>query len=165
MIEKIENMKTLFAIDCTISLNGNNLYFSKLRDIKNKYYNISRGDKFYIWGDGYFCKNESEIEAFILVKCGFFKERHGYYIAEIGKETKSENFEHLIIITDGSVDSHDIDESDRRVHEYGLHFKYVSYYIIGSNGDESVGCPYARGNPNTIYIIDNDGNEKCYLGK
>ena len=164
-MSEIENMKTLFAIDCTISLNGNNLYFSKLRDIKNKYYNSSRGDKFYIWGDGYLCKNESEIDAFILVKCGFFKERHNYYIAEIGKETKSENFEHLIIITDGSVCSNDIDESDKRVLKYGLHFKYVSNYIIGSNGDESVGCPYARGNQGATYKIDNYGNEHCYQRK
>ena len=33
-----------------------------------------------------------------------------YYIAEIGKETLNENFEHLIIVTDGKVSEGDIDE-------------------------------------------------------
>ena len=60
-----------------------------------------------------------------------------YLIAEIGRETKRENFEHLIIVTDGQVGSGDIDESDRRVNNYGLQYSYVSTYIIGSGGSSS----------------------------
>ena len=53
-----------------------------------------------------------------------------YYFAEIGRVSKNENFEHLIFVTDGEVDTDDIDESDRRVEKYGLQYSYVSTYII-----------------------------------
>ena len=36
-----------------------------------------------------------------------------YYIAEIWRETKNKNFEHLIIVTDGEVNTYDIDETVR----------------------------------------------------
>ena len=81
-------------------------------------------------------------------------------IADIGRDTKNEHFEHLIIVTDGCVDTGSIDESDRRVQQYGLQYSYVSTYIIGSGGDESVGCPFSRGCPGITYIIDDNGNER-----
>ena len=116
------------------------IYFRKLRELRNQYYNSSRGDKFYTWGSSFYYLTESQMDNFISEEDGP-DGTSSYYIAEIGRETKGENFEHLIIVTDGQVGSGDIDESDRRVHEYGLRFKYVSNYIIGSKGDESVGCP------------------------
>ena len=153
-----ENMKTLFAVDCSGSISGNQNYFRKLRELRLKYYNSSRGDKFYTWGSDYYYKTEAEMDRFIA-------DMHGpdgttsYYIAEIGRATKNENFEHLIIVTDGEVDTDDIDESDRRVQQYGLQYSYVSTYIIGSGGNESVGCPFSRGCPGVTYIIDDYGNE------
>ena len=54
----------------------------------------------------------------------------------------------------------DGDISDERVKNYGLQYSYVSTYIIGSGGNESVGCPYSRGCPGVTYIIDNNGNER-----
>ena len=63
-------------------------------------------------------------------------------------------------MTDGGVGSGDIDESDRRVKKYGLQYSYVSTYIIGRGGEESVGCPYSRGCPGVTYLIDMNGNEK-----
>ena len=42
-----ENMKTLFAADCSSSITGNKVYFAKLRYLRNKYYKSSGGDKFY----------------------------------------------------------------------------------------------------------------------
>ena len=42
-----ENMKILFAVYCSSSISGNIVYFSKLRELRNKYYKNSRGDKFY----------------------------------------------------------------------------------------------------------------------
>ena len=83
-----------------------------------------------------------------------------YLIAEIGRETKSDNFEHLVIVTDGGVGSGDIDESDNRVKQYGLQYSFVSTYIIGRGGEESVGCPYSRGCPGVTYLIDMKGNER-----
>ena len=154
-----ENMKTLFAVDCSGSISGREIYFRKLRELRLKYYNGNRGDKFYTWGSSYYYKTESEMDSFIANKYG----RDGtcsYYIAEIGRVTKNENFEHLIIVTDGCVGTGDIDESERRVSQYGLQYSYVSSYIIGSGGNESVGCPFSRGCPGVTYIIDNYGNER-----
>ena len=154
-----ENMKTLFAVDCSSSISGCDNYFRKLRDLRLKYYKSSRGDKFYTWGSNYYYKNEQEMDSFIASKYGP-DGTYSYYIAEIGRVTKNENFEHLIIVTDGEVSTSDIDESDRRVQEYGWQYSYVSTYIIGSGGNESVGCPFSRGCPGITYIIDNNGNEK-----
>ena len=98
------------------------------------------------------------MDAFISRMKGQGK-RCSHFIAEIGRETKNENFEHLIIVSDGCVSASEIDESDTKVYKYGLQYSYVSNYII-SGGDESVGCPYYRGGPGVICLIDNYGNEK-----
>ena len=154
-----ENMKTLFAVDCSGSISGNKVYFNKLRELRQKYYKSARGDKFYTWGSGYYYKNESEMDAFIASEYGP-DGTYSHYIADIGNQVKNENFEHLIIVTDGCVDTDDIDKSDRKVESYGLQYSFVSTYIIGSGGNESVGCPYSRGCPGITYIIDNYGNQR-----
>ena len=153
------NMKTLITVDCSRSISGDKIYFQKLREIKGKYYNNSRGDKFYIWGSDYYYKTEKEMDRFIDEEIGQFNERYSYYIAEIGRETKNDNFEHLIIVTNGCVDIKDIDVCDYRVNKYGLVYKYVTFYIIG-NGNLSVGCPYMRDCPSVTLFIDKYGNEK-----
>jgi hypothetical protein len=120
-LSKPENMKTLFAVDCSGSISGNKTYFNKLRQLRNKYYNSSRGDKFYAWGSNYYYKNESEMDDFISKEYGP-DGTYSYYIAEIGRVTKNENFEHLIIVTDGEVDTDDIDKSDKLVPDYELQY-------------------------------------------
>ena len=55
-------MKTLFAVDCSGSITGFEIYFKKLRELRNKYYKSERGDKFYIWGSNYYYRNEAEME-------------------------------------------------------------------------------------------------------
>ena len=154
-----ENMKTLFAVDCSSSIGGLGIYFRKLRELRMKYYNRHRGDKFYTWGSNYYFKTESEMDNFISSKNGH-DGTTSYYIAEIGRETKNENFQHLIIVTDGKVKTRDIDESDKRVEKYGLQYSYVSTYIIGRGGNESVGCPFSRGCPGVTIIIDENGKER-----
>ena len=154
-----QNMKTLFAVDCSGSIYGSvkGIYFSTLNSLVSKYYNSSRGDKFYVWGSDYKIMNQSKMESFLSgAKLGGGTD--SYLIAEIGRETKSDNFEHLVIVTDGGVGSGDIDESDNRVKQYGLQYNFVSTYIIGRGGEESVGCPYSRGCPGVTYIIDMNGN-------
>jgi len=155
-----EKMKTLFAVDCSKSISGMKIYFNKLRELIQKYYCSSRGDKFYTWSNGYFYKTEKEMNRFINEEVGQSGERHSYYIAEIGRETKNENFEHLIIVTNGSVRSGDIDKSDDLVSKYGLKYRFVSFYIIGNEGDRSVGCPYMRSSKGLTYLVDNFGNEE-----
>ena len=170
ILKSPEEMKTIFAVDCSSSISSNatikNIYFNKLIELKDKYYKSSRGDKFYTWGSNYYYKTESEMDQFIQGRKG----KDGtvsYYIAEIGRETLNENFEHLIIVTDGEVQLKDIDESERRVKNYGLQYSFVSTYIIGKGGDESVGCPFSRGCPGNTYLIDQYGNEtiKASLSK
>lgn len=152
-------MKTLLAVDCSGSISGNKIYFNKLVELRKKYYKSSRGDKFYTWGNSYYNKTESEMDDFISNEYGP-DGTYSYYIAEIGRVTKSEKFEHLIIVTNGCVDTGGIDRSDQKVQQYGLQYSYISTYIIGSGGNESVGCPYSRSCPGVTYTIDNYGNEK-----
>ena len=154
-----ESMKTLFAVDCSYSINKKEIYFKKLKELRLKYYNSARGDKFYTWGNSYYYKNEIEMDKFIQNKQGNDGTK-SFYIAEIGKETQKENFEHLIIVTDGRVGTSSIDECDKRVQKYGLHYSFVSTYIIGRGGDESVGCPFSRECPGETHIIDQNGNER-----
>jgi len=56
-----QNMKTLFAIDCSGSIYGSvkRIYFSTLKSLLSKYYNSSRRDKFYVWGSDYKIRNHS----------------------------------------------------------------------------------------------------------
>ena len=83
-----------------------------------------------------------------------------YYTEILNFLTINDKFDHLVIVTDGQVGSNDIDISEQKVKQYGLQYSYVSSYIIGSGGDESVGCPYSRGCPGETYIIDMNGNER-----
>ena len=155
----LQKMKTLFAIDCSKSISGFKIYFKKLRELIQKYYCSSRGDKFYLWGDGYYYKTEKEMNRFIEEEVGQSYQSHSKYIAEIGRETKYENFEHLIIVTNGEVGEEEIKESDNKIKEYGLKYKYVSFYVIGNEGNLSVGAPYMRNSRNMTYWVKEFGCE------
>ena len=109
-----KNKKILFVVDCSYSINGIEIFFNKVRELRLKYYNSTRGDKFYTCGSNYYYKNEIEMDKFIENKYGF-DDIYIINIAEIGKETKNENYEHLIIVTDGKVNTDIIDQSDQRV--------------------------------------------------
>ena len=69
-------------------------------------------------------------------------------IANIINKEKNSNIEHLIIITDGKDSKSNIDKSGKKMKEYHIHFKYVSNYIIGSDGNRIVGAPYCKVDPN-----------------
>lgn len=66
----------------------------------------------------------------------------------------------FIIGTNGSAGFKDTDISDNLVFQYGLKYRFVSFYIIWNEGDESVGCPYMRSSKGVIYLVDNFGNEE-----
>lgn len=53
--------------------------------------------------------------------------------------------EHMILVTDGHVDSGSIQRSDQILKNSNVHFQYVTTYVIGKGGDLSVGAPFARG--------------------
>ena len=156
-----QNMRTLFAVDCSGSISCRSVktaYFNKLRALRKEYYKSERGDKFYTWGSEKHYLTEKQMDDFISKEDGN-EGTYSYLIAEIGKENKDKNFQHLIIVTDGDVSNYQIDECDRLVKEYDLHYSFVSTYIIGSGGNESVGCPFSRDCPGITYKIDKDGNE------
>ena len=79
-------------------------------------------------------------------------------IADIVYSERNSGIEHLVIITDGSVESNSIDDSDKKIKQYNIHFKFVSTYIIGSGGDRSVGAPYCRGDPSVTYLYKSENN-------
>ena len=85
-------------------------------------------------------------------------------IAKIANETKSDNFQHLLIVTDGDVREWEIDKCDELVKQYDLKFSYVSVYIIGDNGNESVGCPFCRECSGVTYKYYNNGKKKQLSG-
>ena len=63
--------------------------------------------------------------------------------------------EHLIIVTDGQVSEDCIKRSDELMKTYNIKFQFVSVYVIGKDGNLSVGAPFCRGCPNrTIQVLD-----------
>ena len=155
-------MKTLFAVDDSGSVFNQEIYFNKIMQLLCTNYFSERGDKFYIWNEEYEKLNFYGIESFMNEMDGV-RGTSSSLIAEIANEEKDNNFEHLIIITDGDVQNDEIDKSDLKFKEYGLNFSFVSTFII-KTGDqvlnESVGCPYSRNCPGFTYIIDQKGNQK-----
>ena len=151
--EKLEliKMKTLFAFDNSGSISGNMLYFKEINRLVNKYY--KQGDKFYLWGTTYTEQSKSQIEQWINNRRG----EEGTSIINIAKLAKENpnHREHLIIVTDGRANLNDIKETDKFLQENNIKFKYVSLYVIGKNGDRSVGAPFCRRCPSkTINILD-----------
>ena len=158
---KVKNMKTLFVVDKSASVYNQEIYFNKVFHLLMTNFYPERGDAFYTWNED---KEKLELDDLK----DFFEEMDGQkgtnssLIADIAEEEKDNNFEHLIIITDGDVKKEEIDKSDKKFKEYGLHFSFVSCFIIdtGDIKSESVGCPYSRDCPGFTYIVDKNGNQK-----
>ena len=158
----IEKMKTLFVVDDSGSVFEQEVYFNKIMQLFCTNFFSERGDKFYIWNEEKKELDFDEIASFINEMDGE-KGTCSSLIAEIANIEKDNNFEHLIIVTDGDVQNDEIDKSDLKFKEYGLNFSFVSTFII-KTGDqvlnESVGCPYSRNCPGFTYIVDEQGNQR-----
>ena len=162
-VKRIEEMKTLFAVDCSGSTSNQSKYYTKIQELVKLYYKPNRGDKFYTWSSGYNLKTTAEMNQYIKDQRGSGGTDSSQIAQLIYQEKlKNEKFEHLIIVTDGQVPQNYIDTNDNLVKQYGLKFDYVSSYLINLHNDanESVGCPYCRESPGTTYIIFNNGTEK-----
>ena len=158
----IKQMKTLFVIDDSGSVFNQEIYFNKVNQIFCTNFFHERGDKIYIWNEGKEELRFNDIKTFIKEMDGV-KGTSSSLIAEIANIEKNNNFEHLVIVTDGDVTNDEIDKSDLKFKEYNLHFSFVSTFII-QTGDqvlnESVGCPYSRNCPGFTYIVDEQGNQR-----
>ena len=150
------NMKTLFCIDTSGSVGGQTLYHNVTANIFNKFY--KKEDIIYLWGSHTKKISEDEFREWNKNKNSGLGGSSSELIADIINGEKNSCIEHLIIITDGQVGTSNIDESDRKMKEYNIHFTYVSTYIIGSGGNRTVGAPYCRGNPNVTYYYKNEAN-------
>jgi hypothetical protein len=147
-------LKTLFAFDNSGSITGNELYFNEINKIVNQYY--KPGDKFYLWGSSYTEKSKSQIEEWTKKKVGT-EGTQIINIAKLARESPNHR-EHLIIVTDGKASSIDISDSDRYLSKENIKFKYVSLYIIGKEGNYSVGAPFCRRCPSRSIIILDQNN-------
>ena len=143
-------MKTLFCIDNSSSVRHETVYHNITKKVFNEFSKSKGGYLIYFWGSTIKKVNESEFREWNKNKegCGGTQSE---LIADVIINEKNYGIEHLIIITDGQVDCNSIDESDEKMKQNNIHFKYVSTYIIGSGGDRSVGAPYCRGDPNVTY--------------
>ena len=151
-------MKTIFCIDASGSVNGVTLYHNVTRTIFNKFY--KNGDIIYLWGSSTSQKSEDEFRIWNNNKSAGLSGTASELIADIINQEKNSGLEHLIIITDGCVDTGSIDRSDEKMKNNNIYFKFVSTYIIGTNGDRSVGAPFCRGIPSTTYIYTSENNPK-----
>ena len=153
-------MKTLFAIDSSGSVKRNTFYHNNLKKIIDKYY--SQGDIFYLWASDLKLQTKPEIDKFIAQRGGNGG-ASSELIADIIKKEKSSGCEHLVIVTDGMVDTDSIDKSDKRMNNYGISrtpLLYVSSYIIGDEGDLSVSARYCRSCLNKTYHINSKGTKE-----
>ncbi len=158
----VSQMKTLFVVDDSGSVFDQNVYFNKVQELFFANFDPERGDKFYIWNQKDEELNFEKIGNFLNEKDGELG-TNSSLIAEIAHKEKKNNFEHLIIVTDGDVKNEEVDKSDEKVKEYDLKFSFVSTFIIKTGDEElneSVGCPYSRDCPGLTFIVDKEGNVK-----
>ena len=147
--------KTIFAFDCSGSINKNELYFNKLRDIIDKYHK-NENDKFYTWGSNYYNKNENEINEFINNKYGD-EETYAINIVNLIKDNINEGFDNLIIATDGKID--DMKKCDDELKLMNQPFSFVKTFVIGNDGDLSVGASFSRNCPHETIRFNENGEE------
>ena len=145
----LKSLKTLFAFDNSRSVSNNTLYFEKINELIKEYY--KDGDKLYLWDHNKTELSKTQIDMWIESKKGNGGTISSE-IAEIAKECESFR-EHLIIVTDGHVNEKEIENCDKKMEEYNIQFKFVSVYVIGPDGNKTVGAPFCRGCPSITYHV------------
>ena len=156
-----KNMKTLFAIDCSGSVAGHELYHEELNKIMEEYYK-NDDDIIYMWDSVNDISREGYLKVDIERINKFNKNLEGhrgtqsFLIAEIAKQ-EPEYREHLLIVTDGEVDFDCIQITQEILENRGIEFKYVTLFVIGNGDNLSVGAPFCRNCENIIFGIKEDG--------
>lgn len=124
-------MKTLFAIDFSGSVSGCSLYHSELKNIINEYY--KEGDAIYLWNSSIIQSDYNDIMSYINLMKGDQGTSFDL-IANIANQAGINYREHLIIVTDGCVNTYPIALEDQKMQKYGISFKYVTTFVIGTGG-------------------------------
>ena len=155
-----KNMKTLFTIDCSGSVEGHELYHEELNKIMEEYYKSD--DIIYMWDSvdsisrvGYLKVDIERINEFNNNLEGH-RGTESFLIAEIAKQ-EPEYREHLLIVTDGKVDFDCIQKTQDTLENTGIEFKYVTLFVIGNGYNLSVGSQFCRNCENIIFGIKEDG--------
>ena len=157
-IEDLKKMKTLFCIDASGSVSRSSLYHNITKRIFNEFY--KSGDLIYLWGDSFEKKDLNGFRSWNDQQNGHLDGTASELIADIISKEINCGIEHLVIITDGSVNTNSIKKSDEKMVTNNYHFQFVSVYIITKyGGDRTVGAPYCRGDPSVTYIY-RDENKK-----
>ena len=152
-----KEMKSLFAIDLSISTTFD-LYREEVTKLLDYYFDEERGDIIYIWGG----KKENISKEKLI---HYFEVHHSIgltypsLIAQIIDCERKKLCKHLVIVTDGNVSKKEISEADDIMKKINYHFEYVSIYIIGNNGDMSVGVPFCRRTPNKTFMKKEKDND------
>ena len=151
-------LKTIIAFDQSGSVSEKIIYFERLKNIINTFYNEERGDAIYKWESSQ--KKLSYKETMdILSQMKGQGDTYSHLIAEIANIENVKNFRHLLIVTDGEVNNNEIKLGDKLMKDYQIEFDYVTTYVIHTSGscNKSVGASYCRNCPNiTIYIDKNN---------
>ena len=156
--KNLEDKKTLFAIDNSGSINNLSFYPNELCNIVKKYFNKDRGDTIYFWND---FREKISKEAFDLK---IQKRKFGIggtvitTIVEIINIEKENNFRHLVIITDGKVENWKIEETDKIMEKINCNFDFITVYVLGPDGNLSVGAPFCRNVPNRTFAKKNESD-------
>ena len=144
---------TLFAFDCSGSVDTDSLYFTTLQSIVDKYYVKDRGDIFVKWDNIFRYETYEELQTWIKSQKGYGG-TSAELIAQVLKE-QGPKIKHLIITTDGYIDSSNVTKSDDLMNALGWKPEYVTVYIIGTSAkDVSVVTPYVRESPHIIYDVN-----------
>lgn len=157
----LSSLRHLFAIDHSGSVSGEYLYHNEVRSIFSQYYRS--GDSIIIWD------SRAEIISYSRMQ-QVYNNREGSggtdpsLIAQQLAYNSSLPREHLILVTDGCVNSGSIEKSDSILRSHNIHFKYVTTYVIGSGGDLSVGAPFGRGCGSETVEVKSNGQRRVIKG-
>lgn len=157
----LSSLRHLFAIDYSGSVGGVSLYHNEVRSIFNQYYR--NGDSIMIWGSQARMIDYSRMVQIYTNREGN-EGTYPYVIAQKLVSDRSIPREHLILVTDGQVDSGSIQQSDSILRSGNVQFKYVTTYVIGSGGDLSVGAPFGRGCGSETVEVKSNGQRRVIKG-
>jgi hypothetical protein len=145
---------TLFAVDFSTSISNNVFYHSQVARIVSE--NYQDGDLIILWDHEYKSVSKTRLDEVTTNRQGGGG-TSPIAIAQAALDIGSSAQGRLVLITDGEVGVKSIDQCDAFLKTHSLSFTSVAGFIIGSEGNLSVLCPFTRTCPHTICTITGAG--------